>query len=201
MAINLGYLIDEDHKFAKLIRRLHVDEAHFIHTAGLGHYGLPAFRPTWGRLGDFRIKIGRNVPTQTLSGTQLKHIKETIIKSLLFDEDNFLSIKLTRSLVFSFLFRTLLTGSYPKLSSFMTTLTWLLKVLRIISNDYLKNFDGRISLPTTMVVCPRNFLLKFTRTSGNLTENAGSMHATEGASTEQALFFLHNSYYTGIGHS
>jgi hypothetical protein len=57
MAINLGYLIDEDHKFAKLIRHLHVDEAHFIHTAGLGHYGLPAFRPAWGRLGDFRIKI------------------------------------------------------------------------------------------------------------------------------------------------
>ncbi|KAF8811263.1 P-loop containing nucleoside triphosphate hydrolase protein [Phlegmacium glaucopus] len=91
----LACLIDEDHKFTKLIRHLHIDEAHFIHTAGLGHYGLPAFRPAWGRLGEFRIKIGRDVPTQVLSGTQPEHIKATIIKSLLFNEDTFLSIKLT----------------------------------------------------------------------------------------------------------
>lgn len=79
----------------KLIRRVHVDEAHFIYTAGLKHYGLPAFRSAWGRLGEFRIKIGKQVPVQALSGTQPPHIKAAIIKSLLFDKSQLCSIKMT----------------------------------------------------------------------------------------------------------
>ncbi|CAA7268576.1 unnamed protein product [Cyclocybe aegerita] len=91
----LARLIDDNRKFAKLISRIHVDEAHFIYTAGHGHYGLAAFRPAWGRIGEFRVKIGHHVPTQALSGTQPEHIKAVIISSLLFDEERLLSIKLT----------------------------------------------------------------------------------------------------------
>ena len=58
----LARLVAEDRHFVKFIRRVHIDEAHFIYTAGLKHYGLPAFRPAWGRLGEFRIKIGSQVP-------------------------------------------------------------------------------------------------------------------------------------------
>jgi len=36
--------------FQKLINRVNVDEVHHIHTAGLPHHGLDAFRPAWGRL-------------------------------------------------------------------------------------------------------------------------------------------------------
>ena len=37
----LARLIAEDQRgFLKLIQRVHVDEAHFIYTAGLKHYGL-----------------------------------------------------------------------------------------------------------------------------------------------------------------
>ena len=93
----LARLIAEDRHFVKFIRRVHIDEAHFIYTAGLKHYGLPAFRPAWGRLGEFRIKIGSQVPMQALSGTQPPHIKAAMIKSLLFEEssDQLCSIKLT----------------------------------------------------------------------------------------------------------
>ena len=46
-------LVFQNRKFNQLIKRLHVDEAHFIYSAGLYHYGLPAFRSAWGRLGEF----------------------------------------------------------------------------------------------------------------------------------------------------
>ena len=38
----LGQLM-QDCAFVKLIKRVHVDEAHFIYSAGMEHYGLPAF--------------------------------------------------------------------------------------------------------------------------------------------------------------
>ena len=93
----LARLISDDrHRhFAKLIQRVHIDEAHFIYTAGLKHYGLDAFRSAWGRLGEFRIKLKTKVPVQALSGTQPPHIKAAIIKSLLFDDTTLCSIKLT----------------------------------------------------------------------------------------------------------
>jgi len=75
-----------DRRFLKKIVRVHVDEAHSIHTVGCDRYGLPAFRPAWGKLGEFRVRLGKVVVFQALSGTQPKHIKKTIIKHLLFDK-------------------------------------------------------------------------------------------------------------------
>lgn len=91
----LGRLIADDRDFSRLIHRVHVDEAHFIYTAGLKHYGIPAFRPAWGRLGEFRIKIGRHVPIQALSGTQPPHIKAAIIENLQYETSQLCSVKLT----------------------------------------------------------------------------------------------------------
>jgi superfamily II DNA helicase RecQ len=39
----LARLVSQDQQFRKRIVRVHVDEAHFIHTAGCGVYGLAAF--------------------------------------------------------------------------------------------------------------------------------------------------------------
>jgi superfamily II DNA helicase RecQ len=93
----LARLIQQDRLFRKRIIRVHVDEAHFIYTTGVELYGLPAFRPAsaWGQLGEFRIKLGKSVAFQALSGTQPAHIKKTIINRLLFDEKNLCSIKLS----------------------------------------------------------------------------------------------------------
>lgn len=87
----------QDRSFVKLIKRVFVDEAHFIHSAGTSQYGLPAFREAWGRLGEFRIKLGTKVPIQALSGTQPPHIKKLILNSLLLNksDSNLLTIKLT----------------------------------------------------------------------------------------------------------
>lgn len=90
----LGRLMQE-RAFVKLIKRVHVDEAHFIYNAGMEHYGLPAFRSAWGRLGEFRIKLGKDVAVQALSGTQPPHIKQAIISHLRFDETRLCSIKLS----------------------------------------------------------------------------------------------------------
>jgi len=92
---HLARLINRDRKFAQCIRYLHVDEAHFIATAGQALYGVPAFRPAWGRLGELRIKLGRQVVVQALSGTQPSHIKKIIVDNLLLDEDTTHSIKLS----------------------------------------------------------------------------------------------------------
>ena len=78
-----------------MIRRVHIDEAHFIYSAGLDHYGQPAFQSAWGRLGEFLIKLGKDVCVQGLSGMQPLHIKQVISNHLLFDEKNLCSIKLS----------------------------------------------------------------------------------------------------------
>jgi hypothetical protein len=61
--------------------RVHVDEAYTIYTAGLGLYGLAVLRPAWGKLGEFRVKLGKDVVFQTLSGTQPKHIKKKLLNT------------------------------------------------------------------------------------------------------------------------
>ena len=79
--------------FVKLIKRVHVDEAHFIYSDGIEHCGLvAAFRSAWGRLGEFCIKLGKDIPVQGLSGTQPPHIKQVIITHLRFDESRLCSI-------------------------------------------------------------------------------------------------------------
>ena len=91
----LARLINQDQWFRKRITRVHIDEAHFIFTAGCGLYSLPAFHPAWGKLGELPVKLSKGVVFQALSGTQPKHIKKVIIESLLLDEENLCHIKLS----------------------------------------------------------------------------------------------------------
>ena len=65
----------QDRVFVKLNKRVHVDEAHSIYSTGMEHHGLAAFRSVWGRIGEFRIKLGKDIPAQALSGTQPPYIK------------------------------------------------------------------------------------------------------------------------------
>lgn len=91
----LARMIAEKREFTQKIKILHIDEAHFIHSAGMDHYGLPAFRPAWARLGELRIKLRKDLTVQALSGTQPPHIKKTIKKSLLFNEATLCLIELS----------------------------------------------------------------------------------------------------------
>ena len=69
--------------FQPYIRRIVVNEAHNIYTAGLPHYGLNAFRPAWGRLGELKIILPRRVQWTFLSATFPPHIRTTIEDTLL----------------------------------------------------------------------------------------------------------------------
>jgi superfamily II DNA helicase RecQ len=76
------------------VKRVHVDEAHSIYTAGIPLYGQPAFRPAWGHLGELRILLTKNTPFQALSGTLPCHIINCITDKLLF-ESEYIPIHLT----------------------------------------------------------------------------------------------------------
>jgi superfamily II DNA helicase RecQ len=81
-------------QFSKLIKRVHIDEAHSIYTAGIPLYGQPAFRPAWGHLGELRLWLPKNTPFQALSGTLPHHIVRCISDKLLFQSD-YVRIQLT----------------------------------------------------------------------------------------------------------
>jgi superfamily II DNA helicase RecQ len=69
------------------VKQVHVDEAHYIYTAGIPLYGQPAFRPAWGQLGELRLWLPKNTPFQALSGTLPRHIINCITDKLLFQSD------------------------------------------------------------------------------------------------------------------
>ncbi|KAH9009895.1 P-loop containing nucleoside triphosphate hydrolase protein [Lactarius hengduanensis] len=69
--------------FQRHIARVIVDEAHNIHTAGLSHYGLDAFRPAWGRLDELKAILPHCVHWVFLSATFPPHIRATVEKKLL----------------------------------------------------------------------------------------------------------------------
>ncbi|KAF6745329.1 II DNA helicase [Ephemerocybe angulata] len=75
-------------KFSRKIKFLMVDEAHNVHSLGLSHYSLPAFRPAWASLSELVIKLGSRVSVAALSGTLPKHIKITVRERLQLDEDS-----------------------------------------------------------------------------------------------------------------
>ncbi|KAJ7201843.1 P-loop containing nucleoside triphosphate hydrolase protein, partial [Mycena pura] len=78
-------------QFSKTVARVHVDEAHNIYTAGRPHYGLPAFRPSWGVLNELRIRLPKGTPIQVLSATYPPHIKSAHA----YHRKNYLSLKLS----------------------------------------------------------------------------------------------------------
>ncbi|KAF8149567.1 P-loop containing nucleoside triphosphate hydrolase protein, partial [Crassisporium funariophilum] len=91
----LARMIATQRQFRQKIKILHVDEAHFIYSAGMPHYGLAAFRPSWARLGELRVKLRKDLTVQALSGTQPPHIKHSIKNGLLLNEAKLCSIKLS----------------------------------------------------------------------------------------------------------
>lgn len=78
----------------KLIKKVHVDEAHTIYTAGISLYGQPPFRPAWGSLGELRLLLPKNIPFQALSGTLPPHITLCVTEKLLFPS-SYVTISLT----------------------------------------------------------------------------------------------------------
>ena len=73
----LAELVRNRH-FQKHIGTINTDEAHFIHTTGVGRYGLPAFRPAWGRLSELKVLLPHSIPWRAMSATLPPHILKTV---------------------------------------------------------------------------------------------------------------------------
>jgi superfamily II DNA helicase RecQ len=84
----LARLIRQDGAFIKKIKRVHIDEAHNIYTAGLAHHGEEAFRPSYGKLGQFRVLLSKDTTFQALSATLPPHILSAVKRELLIRSDH-----------------------------------------------------------------------------------------------------------------
>lgn len=78
----LAILVRNKH-FQKRIKRVHVDEAHFIHLAGLARNGTKAFRPAWGQLDELKALLPNSIPWQAISATFPLHILKTVETKIL----------------------------------------------------------------------------------------------------------------------
>jgi superfamily II DNA helicase RecQ len=78
-------------QFSRRIARINVDEVHCIHTAGLPQYGLPPFRPAWGKLKLLKLLLSSKVPWIGFSATIPPHIHKTVVSHIL--RPNYVSIR------------------------------------------------------------------------------------------------------------
>ncbi|KAF8815606.1 hypothetical protein BYT27DRAFT_7213042 [Phlegmacium glaucopus] len=69
--------------FQALISWFCVDEAHSFYTAGFALYGLPAFRPPWGKLHKLKASLRPSIPWHFFSPTFPPHILELVKEKLL----------------------------------------------------------------------------------------------------------------------
>ncbi|KAL0566331.1 hypothetical protein V5O48_015682 [Marasmius crinis-equi] len=76
-----GNLI-RDQRYKKFIRRFFIDEAHFIHYAGLSHNTQKAFRPAYGQLDEIKV-LFPNIPWHALTATAPPHVLRSIQSAVL----------------------------------------------------------------------------------------------------------------------
>ena len=79
----LGHLIRNNRTFQRQLIRINVDEAHSIHTTGIPLYGLPAFRPAWGKLDELKVLLSNKIRWKAFSATFPHHILRTVEKKIL----------------------------------------------------------------------------------------------------------------------
>jgi superfamily II DNA helicase RecQ len=82
-------------KFARQITRVVLDEGHNTYTAGTSTDGRPSFRPAYGKIRQFLIKLPKQTALQILSATVPLHIRRHIIDNLCINETKLLDIRLT----------------------------------------------------------------------------------------------------------
>ncbi|KAJ7150362.1 P-loop containing nucleoside triphosphate hydrolase protein [Mycena filopes] len=78
----------QNRAFVSKIKRVAVDEAHNIYTAGSVINNRPAFRPAWGALGELRARLSKDTSFLALSATMPSYIHRSIQHSLGFKPDS-----------------------------------------------------------------------------------------------------------------
>lgn len=72
-----------DPRFGTRINIMIVDEAHCVATQGIAQYGLPAFRPAYGRLNELHVILGPHFRTAALNATAPPHVHKVICDKIL----------------------------------------------------------------------------------------------------------------------
>ena len=85
----LGILI-HSREFQKHISVVNIDEAHFIHTAGISRYGLSTFWPAWGQLRELKVILPDSIPWHAISTTFPPHILKMIKLKILQSKHTFI---------------------------------------------------------------------------------------------------------------
>ena len=88
----MGQLIRKS-AFQKLLARINVDEAHFIHTAGIKQHSVDPFRPAWGTVDELRALLASSIPWHLFSATWPPHIRKTVKSKIL--RLNYVSIEIS----------------------------------------------------------------------------------------------------------
>lgn len=65
------------------IKWIHINEAHYVHTAGLAHYGNKAFWPAWAQLDELKALLPCSIPWQAISAMYPQHILKTVESKIL----------------------------------------------------------------------------------------------------------------------
>ncbi|KII90888.1 hypothetical protein PLICRDRAFT_158307 [Plicaturopsis crispa FD-325 SS-3] len=78
-----------DQRFVSLVKRVHVDEAHTIYTAGISKHGEPAYRPAWGQIGNLRVLLQKGTPFQLLSASLTDHTLRIVKEKTLMHQQCF----------------------------------------------------------------------------------------------------------------
>jgi superfamily II DNA helicase RecQ len=92
----LGNLIRNCQDFQKRIKRINVDEAHCIYTAGFPLYGLPAFRPAWSRLNELKAHLPIHFRCHAFSATLPPHILKTVTAKIMKQDHKFIHVTSNR---------------------------------------------------------------------------------------------------------
>jgi len=81
-------LIRKDRKFVSRVKRIAMDEAHTIYTAGISKHNKPAHRPAYGYFDTIRLLFPRSTTVIALSATLPKHILKTVQRKLSLSPDH-----------------------------------------------------------------------------------------------------------------
>jgi len=83
-------LRNRDHKFVNRIKRVQVDEAQTIYTAGIAKHHQPAFRPAYGNFDTIRLLFPKTTTVMAFSATLPPHILNVVKKKMTIAPDHLL---------------------------------------------------------------------------------------------------------------
>lgn len=78
----LLHILNTKHELVKSIKHFYIDEGHEIFFSGTERHGIPAFRPSYGKLGTIIPRLSTGTTVHVLSATLPPHVIQVIEEAL-----------------------------------------------------------------------------------------------------------------------